>query len=360
MKRRDFFEDGLAVGAAVAAAVSFPGAAQSAKAKPAREKMYVRTQNFGNSDKELMFLQRCGVKHKCGRFRFIPGRGWDKDDIKQIIDQNAKFGINLDMTSLPISIMFPNIIGYGKSPERDREIDMVCDMIRNAAGAGVDSLRYDVEIPTESFSTREFGRGGYDHKAVRMDKVPKEAQEKLTKYGRVNSEMYWERITYLLDRMIPVANEYKVRMGCAQGTWVPAGHQGIDKVLITFDGMKRFIDIQRSPCHGLNMCLGSIAHNIKDPVTGIYPFIKYFGEKKTLFLIHYRNIIGAQSSWREALPDEGDLDLVRAIKALKDAGYHYGLDPDHTPTCPDDRDRRQAHAYAFGYINAMIQAVYSD
>ena len=70
------FEEGLADGAAAA---SVAGGTSEGPAKG--ERMYVRTQGFGSTDEDLRFLQRCGVKHKAGRFPFHPGRGWDLDDL---------------------------------------------------------------------------------------------------------------------------------------------------------------------------------------------------------------------------------------------------------------------------------------
>ena len=95
--------------------------------------MYVRTQNFGSTDADLSFLQRCGVRHKAATFPFHPDRGWDLDDLIQERERFEAFGLSLDMSSLPIYERFPNIIYYGKSPERDREIDQVCEMIRTAS-----------------------------------------------------------------------------------------------------------------------------------------------------------------------------------------------------------------------------------
>jgi D-mannonate dehydratase len=34
----------------------------------------------------------------------------------------------------------------------------------------------------------------------------------MTLAGRVDAETYWERITYFLERVVPVAEEYKVRL----------------------------------------------------------------------------------------------------------------------------------------------------
>ncbi len=354
MKERPF-EAGFAAGHETASAAG-GGSGQSTTSG----RMYVRTQGFGSTDEELRFLQRCGVRHKAGRFPFHPDRGWDLDDLLRERERHEAFGMTLDMSALPIYEQFPNIIYHGKSPERDREIDLVCEMIRTASRAGIDSLRYNTCVLNIDRTEQEEGRGGYMYTAFRLDKFPAEEQAKLTDAGRVTAEMHWERIEYLLERMIPVAEECKVRMGNSQeDPAVPPGFRGVDKVLNDFEGMKRFIEIQRSPYHGWNFCIGSIAEMLEDSATEIFPFIEYFGSRKTINLVHYRNLLGGRNSFREALPDEGDMDFFKVLKALKDVGYCYGIDPDHVPRSADDpKGYYQSYAYCFGYINAMIQAVY--
>ncbi len=354
MATTDPYEKGLEAGEAAASATGDSGS------KGTAGRMYVRTQSFGTSDAELRFLQRCGVNHKAANFPFHEDVGWKLDELVQERERHEAFGITLDLSLLPIYQHFPNIIYYGKSPERDREIDLVCEMIRTASRAGVDSLRYNTCILGIDRTEPEEGRGGFMHTAFRLDKLPVEEREKLTDAGRVSTEMHWERIEYLLERMIPVAEEFKVRMGNSQeDPAVPPGFKGVDKVLNDFDGMARFIEIQRSPYHGWNFCVGSIAEMLEDPATEVYKFIEYFGSSDTIFLVHYRNLIGGRYSFREALPDEGDMDFYRVLKALKDVGYCYGIDPDHVPRSEEDpQGYYQSYAYCFGYINAMIQAVY--
>ena len=352
------YEAGLAAGEATASAA---GEAAS-ETSTTGGRMYVRTQSFGSTDADLRFLQRCGVRHKAASFPFHPDRGWDLDDLIQERERFEAFGLSLDMSSLPIYERFPNIIYYGKSPERDREIDLVCEMIRTASRAGIDSLRYNTCILPIDRTEQEEGRGGYYHTAFRLDKIPEAEQAMLTDAGRVTADMHWERIEYLLERMIPVAKEFKVRLGNSQeDPPTPPGYKGVDKVLNDFEGMKRFIEIQRSPYHGWNFCVGSIAEMLEDSANEIYSFIEYFGSRNSIFLVHYRNLIGGRYSFREALPDEGDMDFYRVLKALKDVGYCYGIDPDHVPRCEDDpKGSYQSYAYCFGYINAMIQAVYGE
>jgi mannonate dehydratase len=356
MKKSDPLEQGLAAGEAAASAA---GSASQTSENGGR--MYVLTnQYFGSTDAELRFLQRCGVRHKASTFPFHTDCGWKLDELIRVRERHEAFGLTLDMSLLPIYQELHNIIYFGKSPERDREIDMVCEMIRTAARAGIHSLRYNTCIlPTER-TEREEGRGGYSYAAFRLDKIPAEEQARLTEAGRVTADMHWERIEYLLERMIPVAEEFKVRMGNSQeDPPTPPGYKGVDKVLNDFEGMKRFIDIQRSPYHGWNFCIGSIAEMLEDSASEIYPFIEYFGGRNTIFLVHYRNLLGGRYSFREALPDEGDMDFYRVLKALKDTGYCYGIDPDHVPRTDDDpKGKYQSTAYCFGYVKAMIQAVY--
>jgi mannonate dehydratase len=349
------YDKGLAAGEEAAS-----GAGGSTDLMPSNGRMYVRTQGFGSTDAELRFLKRCGVHHKAAQFRFHEDKGWDLDELIQEREHHESFDISLDMSTIPIYEKLPNIIYYGKSPERDREIDLVCEMIRTASRAGIDSLRYNTCILPIDRTEPEEGRGGYFHTAFRLNKIPEEEQAKLTDAGRVTAEMHWERIEYLLERMIPVAEEFKVRVGNSQeDPPTPPGYKGVDKVLNDFEGMKRFIEIQRSPYHGWNFCVGSIAEMLKDSANEVFPFIEYFGSRNTIFLVHYRNLLGERYSFREALPDEGDMDFFKVLKALKDVGYCYGIDPDHVPRTEEDpKGTYQSYAYCFGYINAMIQAVY--
>ena len=230
---------GIAAGEAAASA-----AGGTSKPVLKSERMYVRSQGFGSSDAELRFLQRCGVRHKAAIFPFHPDRGWDLDELIQVREHHESFGITLDMSLLPIYVNFPNIIYFGKSPERDREIDLVCEMIRTASRAGIDSLRYNTCILPIDRTEREEGRGGYYHTAFRLDKIPAAERAHLSEAGRVTAEMHWERIEYLLERMIPVAAEFNVRMGNSQeDPPTPPGYKGVDKVLNDYEGMKRFIEI---------------------------------------------------------------------------------------------------------------------
>jgi mannonate dehydratase len=100
----------------------------------------------------------------------------------------------------------------GKSPERDHEIDLFCETIRNVAKAGIPILQYYFTLVGVPRSGWKPVRGGARGGAF----VYEEAKEDppLTEAGPVSAEQYWERITYVLKRVVPVAEEYKTRICC--------------------------------------------------------------------------------------------------------------------------------------------------
>lgn len=61
--------------------------------------------------------------------------------------------------------------------------------------------------------------------------------------------------------------------------------------------------------------------------------------------------------YTEVFLDNGDVDMLSAMRSLKDIGYSRLIYPDHVPQMPGDERRRAGWAYAVGYIRALIRAV---
>jgi mannonate dehydratase len=181
----------------------------------------------------------------------------------------------------------------------------------------------------------------------------------LTRAGRVDADAAWERITYFLDRVVPVANEYKVRIACHPHDpgVPPEGYQGVARVLGTVDGLKKFVSIKESPYHGLNFCQGTVSEMLADPGKEIYEVIRYFGTRQKIFNVHFRNIRGHRDDFVEVFPDEGDVDFVKAIQVYREVGYPYLLMPDHVPQAPDDPQGLQSFAFCYGYIRGLMQSL---
>jgi mannonate dehydratase len=366
MDRRGFLK-GTVMGA-TALGTAAAGRAHGAPKERAAKKALMKAGHQNHStDADLRVLAALGVNHICSS---LPSRSldenWSVDGLSRLRERVEKFGIKLDMVPLPLSSSYisraenPHIM-LGKSPERDREIERICRMIRNAARAGIPAVKYNLTILGVVRTGATRGRGGARYSAfvydqARQDGPPRES-------GPVSAEMMWERITYFLQRVVPVAQECKVRLCChPHDPAMPRdkGFRGVHRVLGTVDGLKRFVDIAPSKYHGLNFCQGTVAEMLKDPGKEIYDVIRYFGSRGKIFNVHFRNIKGGFLNFQETFPDDGDVDMIKAMRVYKEVGYDGMIMPDHVPHIDGDEGRAQAFAFAFGYIQALIQLVKSE
>ena len=137
-------------------------------------------------------------------------------------------------------------------------------------------------------------------------------------------------------------------------------YRGVHRVLGSVEGLKRFVETSASPYHGLNFCQGSVAEMLDGPGKEIYDVIRQFGKLGKIFNVHFRNIKGGRGKFQESFPDDGDVDMLRALGVYKEVGYDGMIMPDHAPSIDGDAGQAQAFAFAFGYIQALIQAVYSE
>ena len=73
--------------------------------------------------------------------------------------------------------------------------------------------------------------------------------------------------------------------------------------------------------------------------------------------MHFRNIAGGFLNFRETFIDDGDVDMLRAMRVYREVGYDGMMMPDHVPSIEGDTGGLQAFAFTFGYIKALIAAV---
>lgn len=131
-------------------------------------------------------------------------------------------------------------------------------------------------------------------------------------------------------------------------------------MLGTVEGLKRFVQTLENPWHGLNFCQGTVAEMLEDPAQEIGPLIRWFGERGKLFNVHFRNIRGGRLSFMETFPDEGDMDMVEALKLYRSVGYRYMIMPDHAPKVSGADPDGLAFAFCYGWIIGAMQALGMD
>jgi len=265
--------------------------------------------------------------------------------------------IPLPLNSHEISLAEnPNIM-LGKSPDRDREIDLIQNIIRNCSLAGIPAVKYNLTLLGVVSTDDEDWRGGSTTRAFRYENALQEPS--LTIAGKATEDMMWERINYFVQSVVPVADEYKIRMALHPHDPAmprPEGFRGVDRVLGSVDGLKKFIDLHSSDFHGLNFCQGTVTEMLENPSEEIFDVIRYFGEREKIFNVHFRNIKGGFLDFVETYIDDGDVDMKKCVELYGELGYPYMLMPDHVPNMSGENSKMVGFAYTYGYIKGLIDS----
>jgi mannonate dehydratase len=367
MDRRNFVRLASAISTAAVGGVVANSIVAATDINAPRKALMKVGHQHESSDEVLKLLAALGVNNICSA---LPSarldQQWSVDGLTKLRERVESFGIKLEMVPLPLSSRYitraenPNLM-LGKSPERDREIDNICQMVRNAARAGITGLKYNMSILGVVRTEPTRGRGGATYSTFVYNQAKQEPP--LTEAGPVDADRYWERISYFLKRVLPVAEEYKVRLACHPhdpGMPQDKGYRGVQTVLGSVDGLKHFIGLSSSKYHGLNFCQGTVAEMLKNPGAEIFDVIRYFGSRGKIFNVHFRNIRGGFLDFQETFIDDGDVDMLRAMRVYKEVGYDGMIMPDHVPRISEDPRGLQAFAFTFGYIKALIAAVAAE
>jgi mannonate dehydratase len=310
------------------------------------------------SKENLEYNLRCGVKHLTVQVRKrSQDGGWDFDELTQIKEQCDRYAIALEAIR-----MDAGYIGLPKGPERDRQLDIIVANIEKASRVGVKVITYHWTVIPIRRNRQTTGRGNVRYAGFKLEDNWKDLPT--GKAGKVSSEEYWERIAYFLEKAIPAAKQYDVRMACHpyDPPGLPFGYQGAENwdSPSVFAAIKRYESIADSPYNGFQLCLGTTAEGLKNPNLEILPIVHYLGDRGKLHQVHMRNIRGGLGEFEEVYPDEGDMDFFKVMRVLRDVQFAGSICPDHMPRHTDDPGSLQSFAFGYGYIKALIQAVNSE
>jgi len=367
MKRKTFLRSAAAgsIGAIAVGCNRSDETTEAGRERPSKPRMKLGCQSGPASRENLEFKARHGVFHfDPGQPERIEGVGWNLDDSLRIVEAADEYGISIDAYHLSGGNshfdLWPNIM-LGRSPGRDREIEMMQQMIEVAAKSGVHLLLYNMTILPVLRTERTVDpvRGNASYSTWNYEEaLERRMHEEMTEAGIVDRDEMFERITYCLDRVLPVAEEFNVKMGChIPDPPVEPGYRGITRWNSPdmFEGLMEFARLYDSSMHGFNFCVGTAGQGLEDPATEIFPILEWVGERGKLFNIHLRNIKGGWNHFQEVYPDNGDMNFVKVMRTLRDVGFDGMVMPDHVPSHPDPGARDQAFAFAYGYIRALIQ-----
>jgi mannonate dehydratase len=120
---------------------------------------------------------------------------------------------------------------------------------------------------------------------------------------------------------------------------------------------QRLLDLYPSYYNALEFCQGTIAEMSEGDV---YEAIDTYTKQDRVAYVHFRNIQGKVPRYHEVFIDEGDVDMVRALRIYRKNGYEGVMIPDHTPQMTCGASWHAGMAFALGYIRGILNTLESE
>jgi len=266
--------------------------------------------------------------------------------------------------SLPLDDKIENVAEYYKDfidILSELEIPIMLAMI-SLRGFGPEDLpgRYG-KIQPRGYLMGAFSFHKFEEKTAGVDKI---------KGGIKTFEDLLAIHVKLLKRIAPYAEKRNVKIAIHPDD-PPIEHESIPPGYTSLNKFRKLLDAVNSQNVGLVFCVGTFAEAGED----IYGALELLMKERKVFHVHLRNIkynLPKHKCYDEVMIDEGDINLIRILKILKDNDYEGTINPDHvpiyhynnndelrSPTCWNLNDKRcrEGYLYTIGYIKGIIAAL---
>jgi mannonate dehydratase len=279
---------------------------------------------------------------------------WEFKAVLAVKEAWEKVGLKLRVIEGPPALGEKTKLGLAG---RDEEIANFITLMKSLTQAGIDTICYNWMPVIGWYRTQNDrpGRGGalvtaFDYEAIKD--LP------LTQYGEVSKETLWKNLDYFLKAVVPEAEKVGMKLAMHPDDPQVDSVRGIARIMNTVDSFKRLLEMYPSPSNGITMCQGNFALMGDDIPT----LIEYFGKRKKIHFVHFRNVRGGKFAFEETFHDEGIIDMYQAMKAYYAVGFKGPIRPDHVPTMFGDSNKNPGYStigtlYALGYMRGLMEAV---
>ncbi len=278
---------------------------------------------------------------------------WSDGDLKPLREKCKSFGLDLYALMIPFDWLLPPMLG---GEDRDSSIGRIERSLAAAGDAGVKVVEWrwspDFKWGDDVGYYSVEGRGGavykaFDHARV-ADKPPFED------LGVISRETMWERLIDFTERVVPAAEKAGVKLSLHPKDPPVQSMRGVSRLLTNTDEIEAFLDAVDSPASGFTFCQGTVTEMGVDVIDAI----RRIGGRGKIHHVHFRAVRGKVPRYVETFIDEGDVDMLEAMRAYRAVNYRSSLVSDHTPGVVGDfAGGRVGRTFSHGYIRGLVQTV---
>ncbi len=305
----------------------------------------------------LRWLAQLGSKHVVfqGTDRVDrDGKGyWSEDDVVRQKKQVEQAGMVLHSMMIPIGFYLQARLGANG---RDQEIQNVQRTIRAAAQAGVPKMEWRFwpdfywDERVGYYTTK--GRGGARYRAFDYGRV--RDLPPFPEIGVVSEEEMWDRFLYFARPIVQTAAQAGIQLTMHPNDPPVSNMRGVARIFHHADGPRRLLKEIPSRHIGITFCQGTITEMGVD----VLKEIRHFATRNRIQLVHFRSVRGTVPRYVETFIDDGDVDMLEAMKTYRDSGFNGPFVSDHTPGVEGDvPGGRIGRTFTHGYIRALVHAV---
>ena len=252
-------------------------------------------------------------------------------------------------------------------PRRAAQMEGLKELLRTMGRLGIEVMGYNFSYANVwGRTTVDRARGGARSSAYIRELAPEETEIPLgnvwsTVYdadapegtiGTVTEEMIWSRVERFLVELVPVAEEAGVRLAMHPADPPLPSLRGTARLVYKPEHYQRLLDLVPSHCNAAEFCQGTVAE--MDGDMDVYQAIETYTTQGKIAYVHLRNVRGKVPDYYETFIDDGDVDMVRALRLYHDNGFDGVLIPDHTPQMTCAAPWHAGMAYALGWMQAVI------
>ncbi|MBV4357473.1 mannonate dehydratase [Pinibacter aurantiacus] len=291
-----------------------------------------------------------------------PEKIWTVEELLQLKKEINEAGLELEAIENFDPAHWHDILLDG--PQKKVQIEKLKQIIRNVGAAGIPVFGYNFSLAgVSSRITGNFARGGarsvgmdgVDERPIQNGMVWNMVYDKNASTGsipEITHEQLWERLTWFLNELIPVAEEAGVKLAAHPDDPPMPYIRKTPRLVYQPQLYQKLLDIKPSKSNMLEFCLGSIAEMTEGDV---YQATEQYASN--VAYVHFRNVRGKVPHYKEVFVDEGDIDMVQIIRILKRKGFDGVLIPDHTPQMSCEAPWYAGMAYTLGYMKALMQTI---
>ena len=318
-----------------------------------KPQLCVRSENA--TDEYIQYLRQMGLSH-C--FVMFSNEHSNYEDVNRILDKVRKAGLTVDDAGN--DFLYKHMSIYLGLPDRDSWIDKYNDLNRILGRAGV-PVGYigNSRVSHTGYFAAENTHGALG-RTVQMDEI----LARPSKVARpVEEEELWEAFRYLLERALPVAQEYGMKLSLHPSDPPYPMYEGYASLIHSSDCYRRALKMADGIAPGvlgIKFCCGCWLEGGKS-FGDILADLREFVRARRVYTVHFRNVSCPLPNFVETLAEDGYFNMMSIMRVLVEEGYDQAIYPDHIfRTQPETGGDMAQFAYAVGYMKGLMHAAYSE